>query len=414
MLLCPFSPARAEIFLRDIRRLATIAEITEEISNLADAILEHALRLARQELENRFGMPLETDEKGRSKPAGFCIVSLGKLGSKELNYSSDIDLLFLYSADGMTAATGSRPSISDREFSIKLAERVIKLVGEPAGEGSAYRVDLRLRPHGRIGPLAMSVPDTARYYLTEARQWERQVMIRSRASAGDAELYREFFSKIESQVFVADGSAETALANVRRLKEQINRELTRGSDYNVKLGRGGIREIEFIAQALQLAYGGDDRWLRAPHTLISLSRLGDRGLISSAELTELFDAYDFLRRLEHILQMEHGLQTHTLPKDRSRQELIASHRCSSLKEFEEQLERHTGNVSRVFAGFKDLLFPTRRRIFHSRFDKQSQQLARPSSGERNISALYWITTVCCLAATHPGDRELKDACSRFL
>ncbi|MGH7489798.1 MAG: glutamine-synthetase adenylyltransferase, partial [bacterium] len=198
------------IFLRDVRRLATIAEITEEISNLADAVLEHALRIARQELENRFGLPLEKDEKGRSKPAGFCIVSLGKLGSKELNYSSDIDLLFMYSGDGSTAATGTRAAISNREFSIKLAERLAKLVGEQTGEGSAYRVDLRLRPHGRIGPLAMSVNDTVRYYLTEARAWERQVMIRSRSSAGDGELFRVLFSKIEEHVFSAPESAAAA------------------------------------------------------------------------------------------------------------------------------------------------------------------------------------------------------------
>lgn len=337
------------IFLRDIRRLATIAEITEEISNLADAILEHALRIARQELENRFGMPLETDDKGRSKPAGFCIVSLGKLGSRELNYSSDIDLLFIYSADGMTAATGTRNAISNREFSIKLSERVAKLVGEQTGEGSAYRVDLRLRPHGRIGPLALSINETARYYLAEARPWERQVMIRSRPSAGDGELYRSFFSKIESVVFSTARSIEEALENVRQSKEQIDRELKPGHGLNVKLGRGGIREIEFIAQALQLAYGGRDRWVRSSHTLISLSRLADRGLITSAELTDLFDAYDFLRRLEHILQMEHGLQTHILPDDRDRRELIAAKmNAADPNAFEILLDKHTKNVSGVF------------------------------------------------------------------
>ena len=337
------------IFLRDIRRLATIAEITEEISNLADAILEHALRLAQQELENRFGLPLETDEKGRSKPAGFCVISLGKLGSRELNYSSDIDLLFTYSDEGTTAATGTKPSISNSEFSIKLAERVIKLVGEQTGEGSAYRVDLRLRPRGRIGALAMSVNDTVHYYLTEARQWERQVMIRSRASAGDIEIYKDFFSKIEDHVFSTDGFPEIALENVRRSKELINRELKTGHGFNVKLGGGGIREIEFIAQALQLAYGGGDRWLRAPHTLISLSRLCDRGLITSSELTELFDAYDFERRLEHILQMEHGLQTHTVPVGCAKRELVATRMsCSSVNEFDIELQRHTENVTSVF------------------------------------------------------------------
>jgi glutamate-ammonia-ligase adenylyltransferase len=361
------------IFLRDIRRLATIAEITEEISNLADAILEHALRLARQELENRFGLPLESDEKGRSKPAGFCIVSLGKLGSKELNYSSDIDLLFMYSADGITAATGTKGPISNREFSIKLAERIVKLVGEQTGEGSAYRVDMRLRPHGRIGPLAMSVADTARYYLTEARAWERQVMIRSRASAGDAELFRDFFSKIEEHVFSADQSIHTALENVRGSKERIDKELKLDHGFNVKLGRGGIREIEFIAQALQLAFGGEDRWLRAPHTLISLARLGDRDLITPAELTRLFDAYDFLRRVEHILQMEHGLQTHVLPNDPAKRKLIAARmNTASVREFEKALALHTKNVARVFE-----------RVFREPFGHSQapdRSMERPQSG----------------------------------
>ena len=145
------------IFLSDIRRLATIAEITEDISNLADAILEYALRIARQELDNRYGTPLETDEKGRTRPADFTVVALGKLGSKELNYSSDIDLLFLYSAEGKTSDTGVRGSITNREYFIKLAEAIVRLVGQQTGEGAAYRVDLRLRPHGRVGPLAISV-----------------------------------------------------------------------------------------------------------------------------------------------------------------------------------------------------------------------------------------------------------------
>ena len=171
------------IFLRDIRGLVTIAEITEEISNLADAILEHALRLAMQDLDNRYGPPMESDEKGRSIRAEACIVSLGKLGSRELNYSSDIDLLFIYSAEGHTAETGQRGSITNREYFIKLAEAIIKLIGQPSGEGAAYRVDMRLRPHGRVGPLAASVADTVRYYKGEAAPWERQVLIRSRSSA---------------------------------------------------------------------------------------------------------------------------------------------------------------------------------------------------------------------------------------
>ena len=337
------------IFLHDIRRLATVSEITEEISNLADAILEYALRLARQELDNRFGIPLEADRKGRAKPAEFCIVSLGKLGSRELNYSSDIDLLFLYSADGKTSGQGTRGQTTNREYFVKLAEFVTKLVGEPSGEGAAYRVDLRLRPHGRVGALALSVKDTIRYYRSEARNWERQVLIRSRASAGEAGLFKEFFAATEDFVFSKDLSVSDALENVRTSKEKINFEKASARGFDVKLGAGGIREIEFIAQALQLAYGGRDEWLRSSHTLITLRRLADRNLFTENELTELFDAYEFLRRLEHLLQMENGLQTHLVPEDAERRALFARRmNFESLADFDAAREFHTSNVNRIF------------------------------------------------------------------
>nr|HQU85127.1 DUF294 nucleotidyltransferase-like domain-containing protein [Pyrinomonadaceae bacterium] len=337
------------IYLRDIRRLGTIAEITEEISNLADAILEYALRLARQEMDNRYGIPLETDEKNRSKPAGFCVVSLGKLGSKELNYSSDIDLLFIYSSDGNTSGIGAKGTVTNREYFVKLAEFVTKIVGQQTGEGAAYRVDMRLRPHGRIGALALSLKETIRYYQTEARKWEKQVLIRARASAGDAEIFKNFFSAVENFVFSKDESIENALENVRLSKEKINQEQNKNSGFNVKLGKGGIREIEFIAQALQLAHGGRDEWLRSPHTLISLTRLADRKLISENELTELFDGYEFLRQLEHILQMEHGLQTHNIPLEAEKRLLTARRiNLSSFEDLEKSLSFHTANVNRVF------------------------------------------------------------------
>ncbi len=363
------------IFLADVRRLATIAEITEDISNLADAILETALRAARQEMDNRYGGPQQVDRKGRKTTADYCIVSLGKLGSRELNYSSDIDLLFLYSAEGETTGRGTRGKVTNREYFVKLSETVARIVGQQTGEGAAYRVDLRLRPHGRVGPMAISVADAVRYYETEARDWERQVLIRSRASAGEADVYRRFFEHVEDIVFVTGPSvnessngpdsekpdpasrqspepsliATAALESVRRSKQLIDSEQNRSGGFNVKLGRGGIREIEFIAQALQLAYGGNDRWIRSPHTLISLARLADRGLIYEAEITELFNAYDFLRRLEHVLQMENGLQTHTVPDDPHRRELIGRRmRCATLKIFNRETDKHTTNVHRVF------------------------------------------------------------------
>jgi glutamate-ammonia-ligase adenylyltransferase len=336
------------IYLRDIRRLATVPEITEEISNLADVVLTSALDHARREMDNRYGRPQVVDKKGRRTSTEFCVAALGKLGSRELNYSSDIDLIFIYSDEGETAG-GARGAITNREYFIKLAEHIVKLTGEQTGEGAAYRVDLRLRPHGRLGPLALSVADMIRYYKTEARAWERQVMIRSRGCAGNTALFRKFFDSVAELVFSMDESVESALANVRRSKEQIDKEQIDRRGYNVKLGRGGIREIEFIAQALQLAYGGADRWLRYPHTLVSLSRLADRQRLSEAELTGLAAAYEFLRRTEHILQMENGLQTHTLPDDKARRSLIARRvEFAGSGDFESSLQHNTKFVQSVF------------------------------------------------------------------
>ena len=337
------------IFLRDIRRLGTIAEITEEISNLADAILETALRIARQNLDNRFGPPSEIDGKGRERPSEICIVSLGKLGSKELNYSSDIDLLFIYSGEGTTTGTGSRGSVTNHEYFAKLAEMIIQLVGKQTGEGAAYRVDLRLRPNGSVGALALSVKETVRYYTKDARSWERQVLIRSRSSAVESRLFKSFFDAVENDVFSATEDIDTALRNVYRSKEQIDFAHKADKEFDVKLGRGGIREIEFIAQALQLSYAGKDKWLRAPHTLISISRLADRGLLNEAELTGLFKGYNFLRQLEHILQMENGLQVHSLPNNIEKRLLIAKRmRFTNLADFEQVLVVNTANVHQTF------------------------------------------------------------------
>jgi glutamate-ammonia-ligase adenylyltransferase len=341
------------IYLRDIRRISTLVEITEELSNLADAVLEHALSIARQELDNRYGTPLRTTDRGRTASATFAVVALGKLGSFELNYASDIDLMFLYSDEGMTSGKGTRGEITNREYFVKLAEMVARLVGNPAGEGAAYRVDLRLRPHGRVGPLASSLEEAVRYYRETAQAWELQALIRARAAAGDPALYARFSERVRHRVYRTDETVARALANVRLAKQKIDRQHgARRGGFNVKLGRGGIREIEFITQALQLALGGRDDWLRAPHTLISLGRLADRHLITERERTELFDAYVYLRTLEHRLQMEHGLQTHSVPEDPARRALVARRMnfdgADALERFNSALASHTGNVCAAY------------------------------------------------------------------
>lgn len=340
-------------YLHDLRRARTVVETTEELSSLADATLEYALKLARQDLDNRYGAPQVVDAQGRISSAEFCIVALGKLGSYELNYASDIDLLFLFSESGMTAAGGSRGQISNREYFVKVGERLLRLVSEQTGEGASYRIDMRLRPHGRDGALACSLDEAVRYYRQSAQDWELQTLIRSRAAAGSHSLYASFAKTVGDRVFRPDISVGDALANVRLSKEKIDLQRERDEKgFNVKLGRGGIREIEFIAQALQIAFGGKDAWLRAPHTLISLSRLADRKLINESEHWQLSDAYNFLRGLEHRLQMEHGLQTHSLPNDTLRRELVARRMNfagqDALAQFNETLNTHTANVHTAF------------------------------------------------------------------
>ncbi len=345
-------------YLHDIRRSRTIVETTEELSNLADAILDYALNLSRQMLDNRYGSPQLTDERGRIANAEFCILALGKLGSRELNYASDLDLVFLFSDEGLTSSGGSRGQLTNREYFVKLAESLLRIVSEPTGEGAAYRIDVRLRPHGRDGALACSIDEAARYYDQAAQDWELQALIRGRTAAGSQPLYARFAQRVIGRVFRSDTSVSTALRNVRIAKQKIDRQRERDEKgFNVKLGRGGIREIEFIAQALQVAFGGRDPWLRTPHTLISLGRLAERGLISEADLSQLSDAYHFLRALEHRLQMEQGLQTHSVPIDRARRELVARRMNfagdDALTDFDGSLTVHVTNVrlafDRVFA-----------------------------------------------------------------
>src|ERR1051325_5756983 len=336
-------------YLHDIRRAQTLVETMEELSNLSDAILDYALSLARQDLDNRYGLPRLIDERGRTATAEFCVIALGKLGSMELNYASDIDLVFLYSDDGTTAGTGARGEVSNREYFVKLSETIARIVGQSGGEGAAYRVDLRLRPHGRDGALACSLHEAERYYLQTAQDWERQALIRSRAAAGSAELFTRFKEAVTPAVFRPDVSVSGALASVRLAKQKIDRQVEKKIGFNVKLGRGGIREIEFIAQALQLAHGGRDEWLRVPHTLISLGRLADRGFITQPEHSQLSDAYSLLRTLEHRLQMEHGLQTHTVPESDEAQSLLGRRMGFANKDdFEIALKTHTTNVRHTY------------------------------------------------------------------
>ena len=265
------------IYLRDCLGVATLSEVTEELSNLADVILGYALSRAHQEMVNLHGTPLTHGDRGRIEKAELAIVALGKLGCRELNYASDIDLLFLFSGDGETDGDGRRrgSGISNKEFFAAVAERVVQLIGRSLGEGAVYRIDLRLRPYGRDGEMVFEIERAADYYRHRAHNWERQALIRARSSAGNEQVVTRFLDLVRDVIFTRDALPDT-LEGVRRAKERIDRkEAARMRGFNVKLGPGGIREIEFIAQALQLKHGGREPWVRSAQTLIVLARLAE-------------------------------------------------------------------------------------------------------------------------------------------
>jgi [glutamine synthetase] adenylyltransferase / [glutamine synthetase]-adenylyl-L-tyrosine phosphorylase len=343
------------IYLRDCLRIATLSEVTEELSNLADVILDYALAVANQQMVNQHGAPLTQDDRGRIQNAEFAIIALGKLGCRELNYASDIDLLFLFFGQGDTAGDGRKreSAISNKEFFAAVAERVVQLIGHSSGEGAVYRIDLRLRPYGRDGEAVSEVERAVDYYRNHAHNWERQALIRARASAGSERVVTHFLDLVRDVIFTRDALPDT-LEGVRRAKEKIDRqEAARMRGFNVKLGPGGIREIEFIAQALQLKHGGREPWVRSAQTLIVLARLAEKHYLTESERARLSAAYTFLRIVEHRLQMEHGAQTHTLPASKPRLTLLAR-RCGYVQgddsslQFIRDLETHAAAVRAVY------------------------------------------------------------------
>ncbi len=304
------------ITLRDVLGLATLAETTLELSNLADVLLERALRICEQKLGNAYGTPQFTDAAGNRHVVRPAILSLGKLGGQELNYSSDIDLMFVYERQGETSG-GPQGAISNAEYFVRLAQAGLKLITEVTPEGAVFRVDLRLRPEGKEGDLATSLPATLEYYRTRAREWERQMLIKARCSAGDAETGRRFLRQVQPLIYRSEFNL-AAVEAVLNARQEIARDLQRRADHaaewNVKLSPGGIRDIEFLAQCLQRLYGGADPWLRSSATLVALQRLHDKGLLTGRDFFRLSNAYQFLRRVEHRLQLRDGLQRHTLPE----------------------------------------------------------------------------------------------------
>lgn len=311
---------------RDLCQLAEVAEVTADLSALADCVLQAALTACESWLQARHGAPTYTAADGVQRPCGFCVIGMGKLGGYELNFSSDVDLMYLYTSyAGETTGVGPEGQalqrISNHEYFIALARRLTTLIGGQGPDGQAFRIDLRLRPEGTQGQLALSLPSYEAYYERLGQTWERMALLKARPVAGEAQLGAEFLAMVQPFVYQRHLDAD-GVRQLRSLKQQIDVQLAdkAQSRTNVKLGLGGIREIEFLIQLPQLLFGGRQPALRERQSLRAMTQLRQAGLLAAETEDVLRVTYKYLRRLEHYLQMEQGAQTHMLPR-RSEQQL---------------------------------------------------------------------------------------------
>jgi len=336
------------IALRDLGGHASLPESARELSWLAASVLEAAVRFHYQRLCAQHGPP-----EGRTAPgpSGFCVLGMGKLGGTELNFSSDVDLLYVYDLDGRTQGP---QAIDHFAFYARLAEEVTRAIGATP---FVFRVDLDLRPEGRSGPIVNSLRALELYYEAQGAPWERFALLKALPIAGDLAVGEDGLRRLAPFVwrkYLDLGAVE----EMRALKARAEREAGRRGKQDLKLGPGGIREVEFFAQALQLLHGGKDKNLRARGTLPALERLLFAGLISSRDRDELAEAYVFLRRLEHRLQMVAERQTHALPDDPAERARLARRagypgpREEAARALDHDLQLHRG---RVEARFRDLL-----------------------------------------------------------
>lgn len=331
---------------RDLAGRAELAEVVETLSEFADACIDAALGWLTQRAYAEHGVP----RGAGGEELRLAVLALGKLGGHELNFSSDVDLVFTYPQEG--ELPGSR-ALSHGELFLRLCQALIRVLGEATADGFVFRVDTRLRPFGASGPLALSFDAMEHYYQAHGREWERYAFIKARVCAGDRAAGEVLLRRLRPFVYRRYIDFGT-LAAIREMKELIAREVERKSMAgNVKLGPGGIREIEFIVQALQLIRGGREPALQERSTLKALAQLTRAGHLSEGTAKELAAAYEFLRRVEHRLQMAADQQTHELPSDSlDRLRIAFAMGFADWSSFLRALENHR---ARVQEQFRDLL-----------------------------------------------------------
>jgi len=299
---------QVRIIWRDLTRQADLGETCGDLSDMADACIDLAYQWLYARHCDQFGVPTGR-RSGQAQQ--MVVLGMGKLGARELNLSSDIDLIFGYPEGGETV--GAKRSLDNQEFFVRLGQRLIKALDAPTLDGFVFRVDMRLRPYGSSGSLVLSFNALEQYYQDQGRDWERYAMIKARVVGGDQEAGKELLDMLRPFVYrrYLDFSAIDAL---RSMKQLIQQEVRRkGMAANIKLGSGGIREVEFIAQAYQLIHGGRDLSLQQRPLLRVLATLAGQGYLPSAAVDELREGYEFLRYTEHALQAIDDRQTQMLP-----------------------------------------------------------------------------------------------------
>jgi glutamate-ammonia-ligase adenylyltransferase len=334
---------------RDLNRLSDMRGTTRELSRLADACIDRTLDWLYDQACQRWGVPLSRpDAEGQRHPQRMVVLGMGKLGADELNLSSDIDLIFTFPANGET--DGERKNLDNQDFFIRLGQKLIQALDNLTIDGFVFRVDMRLRPFGSAGPLACSFAAIENYYQDQGRDWERYAMIKARVVAGDQQAGQELMQLLRPFVYrkYIDFSAFESL---RDMKAMINREVRRkGLDHNVKLGAGGIREVEFIAQAFQLIRGGRDVDLQQRELLNILPQLPEKVGMPTEAVAELTEAYTFLRNVEHGIQAIADKQTQELPEDEEgRARLAFAQGYADWEALAQALDSSRAAVSRHFA-----------------------------------------------------------------
>jgi [glutamine synthetase] adenylyltransferase / [glutamine synthetase]-adenylyl-L-tyrosine phosphorylase len=346
------------IAARDLNGLAPLEEVTAELSSLAAATLQIAYEAALRELIKDHGKPIEQTPTGPEE-ATFTIMGMGKLGGNELNFSSDVDLIYFYSSDnGETTGVpdgkgGTKGKLSLHTFFVKLAEMVSRAISQVTADGFVFRVDMGLRPDGRAGDLATSMRSAEIYYESWGQSWERAAMMKARPVAGSIELGEELLAALNPFIY-RRYLDYNLIEDMMAMKQKVNASLARSreGEVNIKLGRGGIREIEFFIQALQLVYAGKNPKLRERNSLRSLEILRESRIIKEGDCIALSEAYRFLRIVEHRIQVVQERQTHSLPTKEDEM-LALARRCGYLRRdgvqrFVEALEAHRQTVSAIY------------------------------------------------------------------